>query len=244
MAFGLLGMYISVPKLDSKYLSQLSLEVVANFFQLPLDQEEEISKGIYLSKPGGPLRQLAEMIQQVFNQTGQILLEFNKNSLGEFFLEICQQKHSMKALQVIDCLVQKLPTFQDITILDDKPIYFLKNVQLLVGNLSCCFPEKFDFQDINELAICSDSCVLYTMGILELENVDEKSEFSQRKSICQLRASTILACDQIIQQSNGRIKNHFELQMYLLRIGKEEEFYHQILQKRYNEIITKQTYFY
>lgn len=44
-------MYISVPKLDGKFLSGLSLDVVANYFSLPLERDEELSPGIYISKP-------------------------------------------------------------------------------------------------------------------------------------------------------------------------------------------------
>lgn len=44
-------MYISVPSLSSAYLQNISLEVVANFFSIPTERDEELSPGIYIAKP-------------------------------------------------------------------------------------------------------------------------------------------------------------------------------------------------
>lgn len=44
-------MYISVPALSSAYLQNISMEVVANFFSIPTERDEEISTGIYIAKP-------------------------------------------------------------------------------------------------------------------------------------------------------------------------------------------------
>lgn len=44
-------MYISVPALSSAYLQNVSMEVVANFFSIPTERDEEISTGIYIAKP-------------------------------------------------------------------------------------------------------------------------------------------------------------------------------------------------
>jgi hypothetical protein len=44
-------MYISAPQLDANFLRSMSLDVAANFFSLPLDRDEELSTGIYISKP-------------------------------------------------------------------------------------------------------------------------------------------------------------------------------------------------
>lgn len=44
-------MYISVPALDGKFLSSLTIDTVGNYFSLPLERDEELSPGIYISKP-------------------------------------------------------------------------------------------------------------------------------------------------------------------------------------------------
>jgi hypothetical protein len=49
--YGLIGMYISAPKLDGKFMSALTIDAVANYFSLPLERDEELSPGIYISKP-------------------------------------------------------------------------------------------------------------------------------------------------------------------------------------------------
>ncbi|RHY12863.1 hypothetical protein DYB25_010164, partial [Aphanomyces astaci] len=54
--FGVIGMYISSPRLDAKTLRGLSLDSVANYFSIPLDRDEELSTGIYISKPASDVR--------------------------------------------------------------------------------------------------------------------------------------------------------------------------------------------
>jgi hypothetical protein len=44
-------MYISVPRLNADYLANMSIDVLANYFSIPLDRDEEIATGIYVSKP-------------------------------------------------------------------------------------------------------------------------------------------------------------------------------------------------
>ncbi|KAF1327335.1 hypothetical protein FI667_g7716, partial [Globisporangium splendens] len=70
--YGLIGMYISVPKFNSAYLQNISLDVVANFFNIPLEKDEEISTGIYIAKP------------QVLNECGEKLVERNYEDFGAF----------------------------------------------------------------------------------------------------------------------------------------------------------------
>ncbi|RHY32401.1 hypothetical protein DYB32_002611 [Aphanomyces invadans] len=52
--FGVIGMYISSSQLDAKTLRGLSLDSVANYFSLPLERDEQLSPGIYISKPVCP----------------------------------------------------------------------------------------------------------------------------------------------------------------------------------------------
>ena len=49
--FGLIGMYISVPKLDAGFLQHVSVDRVASYFGIPLERDEEVSRGIYMAKP-------------------------------------------------------------------------------------------------------------------------------------------------------------------------------------------------
>lgn len=65
--YGLLGMYISVPALDGAYMQNMSIDVVANFFNIPLERDEEISTGIYMAKPV----RLSGMSLSCNNSTGE-----------------------------------------------------------------------------------------------------------------------------------------------------------------------------
>ena len=49
--FGLIGMYISVPKLDAAFLQNVSVDLLATYFGIPLEKDEEVSRGIYMAKP-------------------------------------------------------------------------------------------------------------------------------------------------------------------------------------------------
>ncbi|KAI9913522.1 hypothetical protein PsorP6_006190 [Peronosclerospora sorghi] len=73
-------MYISVTKLDAQFLQHLSIDLVASYFGIPLEQDEEISPGIYMAKPG-PLKPLANMIQNV--RYPEFLFSSGKKILNE-----------------------------------------------------------------------------------------------------------------------------------------------------------------
>lgn len=51
MLFGILGLHISLPRVDAKFMSTLNVHQVASYFDIPLERDEEISPGIYISKP-------------------------------------------------------------------------------------------------------------------------------------------------------------------------------------------------
>lgn len=44
-------MYITEPRLDASFFTNVSIDVLANYFSIPLDRDEELSQGIYISKP-------------------------------------------------------------------------------------------------------------------------------------------------------------------------------------------------
>ncbi|KAL3662695.1 hypothetical protein V7S43_012103 [Phytophthora oleae] len=110
IVFGLIGMYISVPKLDAQFMQNLSIDLVANYFSIPLEQDEQISPGIYMAKPvryltlsaggyslnclfvvvvrlvQGPLKPLAVMLQKILNESGQKLVDLKMEDFGAFVL--------------------------------------------------------------------------------------------------------------------------------------------------------------
>ncbi|TDH71770.1 hypothetical protein CCR75_003863 [Bremia lactucae] len=257
IVFGLIGMYISVPKLDAEFMQNLSIDRVANYFSIPLEMDEEISPGIYMAKPG-PLKPLAAMILKILNESGQKLMDLKLADFGAFVLANVTSQNlnnqeenataSGSAVHLVDQLVTTFPGFDDHYDLNGEKVYFLKRAQLTVGCIHRRFKTsepKLTFADIHELTALSDNvlpCVLHALGVLEYDEELEaqinrgKEDLAKQKE-CELRAAALVACDQIVAESKGRI-SHFELGFYLWRAGKEVRF------RSLERHTTRNTFFY
>ncbi|CAI5725250.1 unnamed protein product [Hyaloperonospora brassicae] len=245
IVFGLIGMYISVPKLDAAFLQNVSVDIVASYFGIPLEKDEEVSRGIYMAKPG-PLKPLAVMIQKVLNESGQKLVDMKLADFGAFVLAHLSPKHTNElrakspegsgasAAYLVTQLVAVFPGFDDHNEFHGEKVYFLKRAQLAVACIYRRFKDSdpmLAFTDINKLTAFSDNvlpCVLHALGMLEYDtelesliNRGEELRAGQRE--CELRAAAIVACDQIVMASDGRIGT-LELDFYLWRMGKEDRF--------------------
>ena len=67
-------------------------------------------------------------------------------------------------------------------------------------------------------------CAAWSQYDAELESlINRGEELSAGQQECELRASAIVACDQIVMASDGRI-GILELDFYLWRMGKEDRF--------------------
>ncbi|KAG6610481.1 Cobyrinic acid a,c-diamide synthase [Phytophthora cinnamomi] len=245
IVFGLIGMYISVPKLDAQFMKGLSIDLVASYFSIPLEKDEEVSPGIYMAKPG-PLKPLAVMLQQILNECGQKLLDLKMDDFGAFVLANLSPKSggdleekeatgpSANASYLVDRFVVTFPGFDDHYEFDGEKVYLLKRAQLAVACIHRRFKDsepKLTFADINELTAFSDNvlpCVLHALGVLEYDaelegRINRGEELPAGRQECELRAAALVACDQIVEASKGRFGT-LELDFYLWRVGKEERF--------------------
>ncbi|EEY60174.1 uncharacterized protein PITG_12498 [Phytophthora infestans T30-4] len=243
IVFGLIGMYISVPKLDAQFMQGLTIDLVANYFSIPLEKDEEVSPGIYMAKPG-PLKSLAVMIQKILNESGQKLIDLKMEDFGAFVLANLTPKPSddkeekeavgASAEYLVDQFAATFPGFDDHYEIHGENVYLLKRAQLAVACIHRRFKDsepKLTFADINELTAFSDNvlpCVLHALGVLEYDadleaRINRGEELPAGKEECELRAAAVVACDQIVAESNGRI-GALELDFYLWRVGKEARF--------------------
>ncbi|GAB9465650.1 hypothetical protein Gpo141_00003049 [Globisporangium polare] len=233
--YGLLGMYISVPALSSAYLQNISMEVVANFFSIPTERDEEISTGIYIAKPG-PLKPLVQMIQHVLNECGQKLLERGYADFGAFVVANLRADESKEpsAVHLVEQLTSVFPAFDDHREVRGEKVFFLKRAQLVVASLHRRFKDsnpEYTFSDIDELTAMSDNvlpCVLRALGILEYDPelarvIDSGEPLRVGVHEGEVRAGAIVACEKIVAASNGRVTTT-DLDFYLWRVGKEPEF--------------------
>ncbi|KAL7694136.1 putative queuosine salvage protein family [Plasmopara halstedii] len=245
IVFGLIGMYISVPKLDARYMTNLTIDLVANYFSIPLEKDEEVSPGIYMSKPG-PLKPLAAMIQRILNECGQKLLDLKMTDFGAFVeanlspkpsddgKEKAKINPSSSAVYLVDQLVATFPGFGDHYEIHGEKVYLLKRAQLAVACIHRRFEgadSKLMFKDINKLTALSDNvlpCVLHAVGVLEYDpeleaRINQNEELPAGQYECELRAAALVACDEIVKASKGRI-NILQLDYYLWRLGKHDRF--------------------
>lgn len=243
IVFGLIGMYISVPKLDAQFMKSLSLDLIASYFSIPLEKDEEVSPGIYMAKPG-PLKPLAEMLLRILNESGQKLIDLKMEDFGAFVLANLtpqssgdlEEKEAVgpSAVYLVDQFVSTFPGFDDHYECRGEKVYLLKRAQLAVACIHRRFKDtdpKLTFADIDELTAFSDNvlpCVLHALGVLEYDaeletKINQGEELPAGQQDCELRAAAIVACDEIIKETGGSMAT-LELDFYLWRVGKEDRF--------------------
>lgn len=124
-------------------------------------------------------------------------------------------------------MVSALPAFRDMAIINSKPVYIFKKIQLLVLDLhnrfSSTHPDLFSFHDISFLPIFSDNVIptmLHHLRILPLTVADSCSP--QQRAIIEelkedlgtgrdttfersyiLRAAAVDACEEIVKVAQG-----------------------------------------
>ncbi|GMF10093.1 unnamed protein product [Phytophthora lilii] len=139
-------MYISVPKLDAQFMQNLSIDLVASYFSIPLEQDEEVSPGIYMAKP--VWRKFEDAGDGLF---GQKLVDLKMEDFGAFVLanlaprsdDDLEEKEavgpSASAAYLVDRFVATFPGFDDHYEINGEKVYLLKRAQLAVA----CIHRRF-----------------------------------------------------------------------------------------------------
>jgi hypothetical protein len=124
-------------------------------------------------------------------------------------------------------MVEAIPGFRDMAVINGDPVYLFKKIQLLTLDLHKRFsesrPELFYFQDIAELSVFSDNVIptmLHHLNIITL--VDDEETPSQKEIMYGLqedlrtgretttersfifRAAAVDACELIVQKARER----------------------------------------
>ncbi|RLN90199.1 hypothetical protein BBJ28_00001866 [Nothophytophthora sp. Chile5] len=195
----------------------LSLDLVANYFSIPLERDEELSPGIYIAKP-------------ILNECGQKLVERELEDFGAFVLANLssggsgdeeEKQGSSSAVHLVEQLVATFPAFDDHRECHGEKVYFLKRAQLAVESIYRRFKDTnpaLSFTDMEQFAALSDN---YDAELEARINRGEELPAGQQE--CELRAAGIVACDQIVAESKGRLST-LGLSFYLWRVGKEDRF--------------------
>ena len=231
-----------------KWETQYKSETLTGYYALAASLKKAIESGVpvtradYLAElPLGELRQilggggelqLMEARAHILNELGAFLI--NKYD-GETKRLVEAAENS--ALNLVELLVDNLPSFMDVAEYYGKKIYFYKRAQIFAADLYGAFAGKAwgYFKDIDKLTAFADyklPQVLRHVGILRYERALEYKvdqgiflEAGSPEEI-EIRANTIWAVELIRQELTqmGKKLRAFEIDWILWNLGQEREF--------------------
>merc|ERR1711976_520705 len=127
--------------LRAKQLSLITIDQVAEFFQLPSSPQSLVT--------------LTNQLQQVLQTSGKILCDQNFLDFAEYFWKLTSNTETAVANVLVNKLVEDFPALQDIHLYHGRQVHLLKKAQLLCADLyrqfSKLYPERFAFKDVDQL---------------------------------------------------------------------------------------------
>ncbi|EFA79439.1 hypothetical protein PPL_07857 [Heterostelium album PN500] len=251
ICYGLFGMFLSQSgNINAKFFKNLSLHEVSSYFNIPISVEVQQQPGIYAYKDS-PLKPLAMSIHSVLRESATIVQdELGFDDFGSFIFKFTEPSSSSSsssnsrpsACKLTERLVNTFPAFRDVSKYGESntPIYLYKKAQLLCGDLHRRFksllPERFDFEDVDQLTVFTDNvvpAVLRKYGILEVskeleEWLDSGKELPAGDREIELRSLAIHACHLLTErarlQNHEFIGNDMKFDYFLWTKGKDGEF--------------------
>ncbi|KAG8917417.1 hypothetical protein FRC02_003129 [Tulasnella sp. 418] len=186
-----LSLYLSDSKLlSARGLLNITIQQVSEHSQLPIHVEKPHSTipGLTIGETGGPLYELVQLITQVLNETGDILVKGGYPDMGSFVLEALKEAKMVGdrlgspplAETVLERLVKAFPTFQDMYIVNDEPVYIFKKALFMIHAIVLRFgsSSSMPIPDTSNLPIFSDNVIpsmLVHLGVLDLSACSELS---------------------------------------------------------------------
>ncbi|KAJ1969668.1 hypothetical protein IWQ62_000476 [Dispira parvispora] len=226
--YGCMGLHISQTPVDAQGLQKLTLGDVSGYFGIPLLGTEEAHPslpGVTISQPS-VLRNFAEALTKVLNETGEILQAKGYRSLGHFILDVTTSPSDAapdwrpSAVELVDRLARTFPAFQDYRVKEGTSVYILKKAQLLAGDLHGRFQDPtspayvhFNFDDVDQLSVFSDNVlptVLLHLGVLKLRDNTLQHKLDKLEPVSDtecwlLRAAAVYASDCLVNRCRARI---------------------------------------
>jgi hypothetical protein len=191
-----IAFHISQTDLSATGMQGLMTQDISRLGQIPV--AEEVDHPELKGVKTGRRTKLAGMVEQivdVLHSTGAMLKKGGYPNLGAFVIECAKRSivdgktgvsGGMFVRQVFPCdvcadeMVEAIPGFRDIAIVDGEPVYLFKKIQLLTLDLhrrfSASHPELFNFHDIHELTIFADNVIptmLHHLNIISLSPTED-----------------------------------------------------------------------
>jgi len=231
-----------------KWDIQYKSETLSGYYALAASLKKAIDSGVpiteanYLAElPLGKLRQilggkgelqLMEARFHILNELGALLIT-KYNGEANRLVEAAENS----VLNLVELLVQNLPSFRDVAKYHGTKIYFYKRAQIFVADLYGAFAGKDwgNFKDIDTLTAFADyklPQVLRHVGILQyspsLEHTVDNGILLKAGSTeeIEIRANTIWAVELIRQELTqmGKKLRSFEIDWILWNLGQQSQF--------------------
>lgn len=166
--FGLIMQVLSDSKLNAETMVQFTIFDVEQFFQIPIQAEQEHAKNP-LIKIGvdSELKPLAAGICYAFNECGKRLMERTHKDFASFVKECLQEQAT--ANHLVTELTKTFSLFDDKYESKTGTVYFFKKAQLVAGELYKNLRTKnklFDFPDVKQMTVCL--VVVFCVKLLDI----------------------------------------------------------------------------
>ncbi|MDY0095377.1 MAG: queuosine salvage family protein [Candidatus Vecturithrix sp.] len=240
----------------SKWSVEYNGEEYSGYWALAASLKRAYEEGVPLTNAEFLATISSKTVEKIFRGQQTIpLLQYRVNHLREVgkvllekydgtFINVLQRA-SQNAVALVKEVVANFPSFNDVAIYEQQPVYFYKRAQLLVSDLYGAFEGEGygEFLNLEELTIFADyklPQVLRHYGVLEYDEylsnlVDGYMRFAPGSpEEVEIRAATVQAVEIMRQSlSNGqRTIPAFKLDWWLWTLGQDdavrEKPYHRV----------------
>ncbi|VDC03604.1 unnamed protein product [Peniophora sp. CBMAI 1063] len=148
--------------------------------------------GLTVGEVGGAGWELVQLLKQLMNETGKILVQNGYSDLGTFVAEALKEGQNVASRTgnkdaladvVLERLVRAFPGFQDMEMINGRPVYCFKKALFVIYGVAIRFgsksPVPFPVPDASSLPVCTDNVLpsmLVHLGVLDLSACDASLE--------------------------------------------------------------------
>ncbi|KAF7315295.1 NAD+ kinase [Mycena indigotica] len=179
-----IGLYISDESLMTshgwKSVNEFKIAELMNV-QIHVERPHE-TLPVVVGELGGPMYEIVKLVTATLNETGAILQDSGYTDMGFFIAQILQRAQANVDV-FLEHLVRTLPTFQDMAVVDEQPIYCFSKALFLVHTISVRFssanPPPFPLPSVGSaLPILSGNAVPSLLVHLQVIQLSASSQLS------------------------------------------------------------------
>ncbi|CAL1708253.1 unnamed protein product [Somion occarium] len=148
------------------------------------ERPHETIPAVMVGELAGPIWEVVQLVTNVLNETGSVLVKGGYPNLGAFVLEALKEGDKVKERDsdvdpecdvILERLVKAIPAFQDMALVEGEPVYCFKKALLTMHAIALRFgsatPHPFPIPRTAHLPIFSDNVIpslLVHLGVIDL----------------------------------------------------------------------------